>query len=108
MKALVIIPAYNEEGIIVDTINNLKANTKNVDYVVINDGSIDNTKNVLIKNNINFIDLSINVGIGGAVQTGYKYAYKHNYDVAIQFDGDNQHDPKYIDDLIKEIENGND
>lgn len=108
MKALVIVPAYNEEGIIVDTINNLKKHEKNVDYVVINDGSTDNTKNVCIQNKINFIDLSVNVGIGGAVQTGYKYAKKHNYDVAIQFDGDNQHDPKYIDNLIKEIENGND
>ncbi len=108
MKTLVIVPAYNEEEIIVDTIANFKKNTKNIDYVVINDGSIDNTKNICINNNINFIDLSVNVGIGGAVQTGYKYAKKHNYDIAIQFDGDNQHDSKYINDLIKEIENGYD
>lgn len=108
MKTLVIIPAYNEEKIIESTIKNLKENTKNVDYIVINDGSTDNTKKVCIENNINFIDLSVNLGIGGAVQTGYKYAKKHNYDIAIQFDGDNQHDPKYIDALIKEIENGND
>ena len=108
MKTLVIVPAYNEENNIVNTINNLKNSIKNIDYVVINDGSTDNTKNVCIKNNINFIDLSINIGIGGAVQTGYKYAKKHNYDIAIQFDGDNQHNPKYINDLIKEIEDGND
>ena len=108
MKTLVIIPAYNEENNIVNTISNLKKHTKNIDYIVINDGSTDNTKNTCIKNNINFIDLSVNVGIGGAVQTGYKYAKKHNYDIAIQFDGDNQHNPKYINDLIKEIENGND
>ena len=108
MKTLVIVPAYNEENNIVNTINNLKKSIKNIDYVVINDGSTDNTKNVCIKNNINFIDLSINIGIGGAVQTGYKYAKKHNYDIAIQFDGDNQHNPKYINDLIKEIEDGND
>ena len=108
MKALVIVPAYNEEDNIINTITNLKQYNKNIDYVVINDGSTDNTKEICIKNNINFIDLSINVGIGGAVQTGYKYARKHNYDIAIQFDGDNQHDPKYISDLIKEIENGND
>ena len=100
MKTLVIIPAYNEEKIIESTIKNLKENTKNVDYIVINDGSTDNTKKVCIENNINFIDLSVNLGIGGAVQTGYKYAKKHNYDIAIQFDGDNQHDPKYIDALI--------
>ncbi len=108
MKTLVIVPAYNEEDNIVNTIDNLKKHTKNIDYIVINDGSSDSTKSVCIKNNINFLDLSINTGIGGAVQTGYKYAKNHNYDIAIQFDGDNQHDPKYIKELIKEIENGND
>ena len=108
MKVLVIIPAYNEEKNIVNTVKCLKENTKNIDYIVINDGSIDKTKDVCIKNNINFIDLSVNLGIGGAVQTGYKYAYKHNYDVAIQFDGDNQHNPKYISSLVEEIENGYD
>ena len=100
MKTLVIVPAYNEEDNIVNTIDNLKKHTKNIDYIVINDGSSDSTKSVCIKNNINFLDLSINTGIGGAVQTGYKYAKNHNYDIAIQFDGDNQHDPKYIKELI--------
>ena len=108
MKVLVIIPAYNEEKNIVNTIKCLKENTKNIDYIVINDGSVDKTKEVCLKNNINMIDLSVNLGIGGAVQTGYKYALKHNYDVAIQFDGDNQHNPKYIENLVKEIENGYD
>ena len=107
MKVLVIVPAYNEENNIVTTIDGLKKN-KSIDYVVINDGSLDNTKEVCEKNNINFIDLPLNLGIGGAVQTGYKYAFYHDYDIAIQFDGDNQHDPKYLDDLIKEIEKGYD
>lgn len=108
MKTLIIIPAYNEEHGILNTINDLKNNAKNVDYVVINDGSKDNTKKVLLENDINFIDLTNNLGIGGAVQTGYKYALEKGYDVAIQFDGDNQHDAKYIELLIKEIENGAD
>jgi glycosyltransferase involved in cell wall biosynthesis len=104
MKVLIIIPAYNEEKNILATVSKLKG----IDYVVINDGSLDNTKEVCIKNNINYIDLPFNLGIGGAVQTGYKYAYYNNYDIAIQYDGDGQHDPKYIDKLVKEIEKGND
>lgn len=111
MKALVIIPAFNEENNIVATINNLKkVKIKNVvlDYIVINDGSTDNTRDVLIKNNIKFIDLTFNLGIGGAVQTGYKYAYYNNYDIAIQVDGDGQHNPIYIERLISYIKDGYD
>lgn len=111
MKVLVIIPAYNEEKNIIKTVESLKTvKLKNhtLDYVVINDGSCDNTKKVCIENNFNLIDLPFNLGIGGAVQTGYKYAYYNNYDIAIQFDGDGQHDASYITSLIEEIENGND
>lgn len=111
MKVLVIIPAYNEEKNIVNTVNSLKKvniEDVNLDYIVINDGSKDNTKEILEKNNIKFIDLPCNLGIGGAVQTGYKYALYNDYDIAIQFDGDGQHDATYIDDLIKGISNGND
>lgn len=110
MKILVIIPAYNEEKGIVKTVESLKkVKLKGhvLDYVVINDGSSDNTKNVCVDNNINFVDLPFNLGIGGAVQTGYKYASYNNYDVAIQFDGDGQHDAAYIDKLVEEIEKGN-
>ena len=111
MKVLMIIPAYNEEKSILNTVKmiektKLKNNT--LDYIIINDGSKDNTKQICIDNNLNFIDLPINLGIGGAVQTGYKYAYRNNYDIAIQFDGDGQHDASYIDALVKEINNGND
>ena len=68
MKVLIIIPTYNEEKNIASTVSKLKG----IDYIVVNDGSTDNTKEVCIKNNINFIDLPYNLGIGGAVQTGYK------------------------------------
>ena len=101
MKILVIIPCYNEEKNIVNTVNDLKK--VNVDYIVINDGSTDNSLKVLRENNINHINLINNVGIGGVMQTGYKYALKNNYDIAIQFDGDGQHDASYIKDLIKPI-----
>lgn len=108
MKVLVIIPAYNEEECIENTVNNLKKINSKVDYVVINDCSKDSTKAVCEKNQFNVINLPINLGIGGAVQTGYKFAYENDYDVAIQMDADGQHDPKYIDAMVKEIENGND
>lgn len=108
MKVLVIIPAYNEEKSIVNSVKTLTEENKNIDYIVINDGSKDKTKQVCIENNINFIDLPTNLGIGGAVQTGYKYAYKNNYDIAIQYDGDGQHDPKYINKMIEKINEGND
>ena len=111
MKVLMIIPAYNESKSIVNTVNSIK-NTKlkndTLDYVVINDGSKDNTKQVCTDNNINFIDLPMNLGIGGAVQTGYKYALYNDYDIAIQFDGDGQHDASYIEALVEEIKKGND
>ena len=112
MKTLIIIPAYNEELNIVKTVNKIKKYNKTsshkVDYLVINDGSTDNTQKVCEENNIPTITLIHNLGIGGAVQTGYKYALENNYDIAIQFDGDGQHDENYIEPLIKEIENGQD
>lgn len=107
-----IIPAYNEELNIEKTVNKInkynKKSKNQVDYVVINDGSTDRTQEVCRKNNFNVINLVQNLGIGGAVQTGYKYAYENNYDVAIQFDGDGQHDENYIDALVEEIQNSND
>lgn len=112
MKVLMIIPAYNEELNIKRTVDSIiKYNKKSkydIDYVVINDGSTDETYKICLENKFNVINLIKNLGIGGAVQTGYKYAYDNNYDVAIQFDGDHQHDENYIDSLVEEIENGYD
>lgn len=111
MKVLIIVPAFNEGKNILNTVNEIKKiNIENIflDYVVINDGSTDSTKQVCEKNNINYIDLPINLGIGGAVQTGYKYAKNKNYDVAIQFDGDAQHDSTYLELLLEQINNGYD
>ena len=109
-KILLIIPAYNEEKNIMNTVNSIsnynKKNNKKYDYIVINDGSNDNTENILKFNNINHVEIIHNLGIGGAVQTGYKFAAENNYDIAIQFDGDGQHDINHIDKLIKPIMNG--
>lgn len=100
MKVLLVIPAYNEEENIKRVCNNIdKYNEKSeqkIDYIVINDGSKDNTLQILKDNNFNHINLVHNLGIGGAVQTGYKYAYENDYDIAIQFDGDGQHDVNYV------------
>ena len=110
-KVLIIIPAYNEEKNILRTYTEIidynKKNKTNYECVVINDGSKDDTKKVLDDNNIPYIDLPMNLGIGGAVQTGYKYAYYNNYDIAIQYDGDGQHDVNYVKNIIKPIEENN-
>lgn len=103
MKILLIIPAYNEEKNILDVCKEIEDCKEKYDYVVINDGSKDNTEEILRKNNINHIKLIRNLGIGGAVQTGYKYAYENNYDIAVQFDGDGQHDINYVKNICEPI-----
>lgn len=104
MKTLIIIPAYNEALNIVKTINDVKKNT-NYDYIIINDCSTDNTEQICKENNFNVLSLPINYGLTSAIQIGMKYAYKNNYDIAIQFDGDGQHQAKYLKELVKMIEN---
>lgn len=99
MKKLVIIPAYNEEESIRKVINDITKNSKEFDYVIINDCSKDNTRQVCTENNFNLVNLPVNLGIGGAVQTGYMYAFENNYDIAVQFDGDGQHDASYLDSM---------
>ena len=106
MKILLIIPAYNEEENIKKTIEKIENFSDEIDYIVINDGSTDSTEQILIENKIKHIKLIHNLGIGGAVQTGYKYAYENNYDIAIQFDGDGQHDVNYISNICEPLING--
>ena len=102
-RKLIIIPAYNESEAILNTIEMVKKAAPDYDYIVINDCSKDNTKDVLVKNRIPYIDLPINLGIGGAVQTGYKYAADNGYQIAVQIDGDGQHDPGYLKIMEKEL-----
>ena len=101
MKKIIIIPAYNEEENIEKTVTAIKQNAKGFDYVIINDCSIDRTREICEKNGYNIVNLPINLGIGGAVQTGYKYAYAYGYDVAVQVDGDGQHDPEFLDKMAQ-------
>lgn len=109
-KILLIIPAYNEESNILKTYTSVEEyNSKcklKYDVIVINDGSTDKTGTILKENNIPHIKLVNNLGIGGAVQTGYKYAYENNYDIAVQFDGDGQHDVSYVKNIIAPIISG--
>ena len=103
MRVLAIIPAYNEELNIESTVKDIENNTE-YDYIVIDDCSKDNTKNVCIKNKFNIISLPVNFGLTSAIQVGMKYAQEKKYDVAVQFDGDGQHKAKYIKNLVNEIE----
>ena len=106
MRVLLIIPAYNEALNIEKTIKDVVENTK-YDYIIINDCSKDNTEEVCKKNKFNYISLPVNYGLTSAINIGMKYAYKYNYDIAIQFDGDGQHDAKYLKRLVKSIEKDN-
>lgn len=107
MKTILIIPAYNEESNIVKTYESIihynNETGSEYDVIVINDCSKDNTMMLLKESKIPHINLIHNLGIGGAVQTGYKYAYDEGYDVAVQFDGDGQHDVHYVKDIIQPI-----
>ena len=108
-KILLIIPSYNEEKNILKVYNEInnynKQNKIKYDYIFINDCSTDKSETIFKENNINHINLIHNLGIGGAVQTGYKYALENNYDIAIQFDGDGQHDINYVSKIIEPINN---
>lgn len=100
MKILTIIPAYNEEASIGTVIRRIQAAMPEADIVVVNDGSRDGTAKVAAGAGAAVIELPFNLGIGGAMQTGYIYARDNGYDIAVQVDGDGQHDPAYIKDLM--------
>jgi glycosyltransferase involved in cell wall biosynthesis len=105
-KLLIVIPCYNEQGNIakvIDQLSTLKIAAVDIDILPVNDCSLDDTLNVIRSRTATYLDLPINLGIGGAVQAGYKYAQKHQYDLAVQFDGDGQHPSEYIHDLIQPL-----
>jgi len=105
MKKLIIIPAYNESEAILSTVETIRREAPDFDYLVVNDCSTDSTKQILEEHRLNFLDLPVNLGIGGAVQTGYMYAYRHGYDMAVQVDGDGQHDPAFLKTMADHLEN---
>lgn len=107
MKTLIIIPAYNESENIERVVADIKQNCPEYDYIIINDCSTDNTASICKEKGFNYLDLCCNLGIGGGVQSGYIYAYRNGYDYAVQIDGDGQHDPKYISQIIAVLEKEN-
>lgn len=104
MKVLVIIPCYNEEESLKRTVEDLKEKILDDDYLIVNDGSTDATLKICEKNGYSYVNLVLNLGIGGAMQAGYRYAVENDYDIAIQLDGDGQHDPEYIKGMLLFIE----
>ena len=107
MKVLIIIPAYNEEKSLERVIEYLKAVCPQYDYIIVNDGSTDSTKEICRRNRYHVINLPKNQGLTSAIQTGMKYALEQDYDAAIQFDADGQHLPEYIEDMVNCMEETN-
>lgn len=105
MKKLIIIPAYNESANIEKTVRDIEENAKGFDYVIINDCSTDDTREICEAKGFNIVNLPINLGIGGAVQTGYQYAVRYGYELAVQVDGDGQHDPQFLKQMADYMEN---
>ena len=96
MRILAVIPAYNEEDCIEQTVRSLRAACPHVDYLIVNDGSTDATERICDEQKLNHVSLPINCGLACGFRTGMKYALRHGYDAAVQFDADGQHLPKYI------------
>lgn len=105
-KFLVIIPAYNEAKNIVGTIASVRAVNLPCDILVIDDGSHDATADEARKQGVGVISLPFNLGIGGAVQTGFQFARNWNYDYAVQVDADGQHDPNFISAILDPVQSG--
>lgn len=106
MKTLVIVPAYNEEECIGGVISDLRDNFLEGDILVVNDGSQDRTSEIAKEHGARVIDLPYNLGIGGAIQTGFVYALREHYDVAVQFDGDGQHQADEIPKILEPYKQG--
>ena len=104
MKLLIIIPAYNEAESLKGVIERLRSTCPQYDYIIVNDGSTDETKELCEKNGYSVINHTLNKGLAEAMRTGMKYALENNYDAALQFDADGQHLPEYIDSMLYVME----
>jgi glycosyltransferase involved in cell wall biosynthesis len=105
-RILAIMPAYNENESIGSTIDELKSVRPDVDILVVDDGSLDNTADIARQHGCAVASLPMNLGLGGAVQTGLRYAAQHGYDVAFQYDADGQHRADQIQHITEPILNG--
>ena len=104
-KYCIIVPCYNEEDSIFQTITEIRETMEDISIIAINDGSTDRTSEILHNMKCKTLNLVSNLGIGGAVQTGFIWALRNGYSGAIQIDADGQHPPMYIEDLIRTFEN---
>ena len=105
-KVLIVIPAYNEEANIEHVVRELEEKYPQFDYIVVNDGSRDRTAAICREQGFSLLDLPVNLGLAGCFQAGMKYAYYKGYEYAIQFDGDGQHRPEFIEPMRKKMEEG--
>ena len=104
MRLLIVIPAYNEAENLERFVEELKETVPQYDYVVVNDGSSDETAQICRKNGYPLLNLPANLGLTGAFQTGIRYAYEQGYDAAVQMDGDGQHEPRYLPLMAEKME----
>jgi len=106
LKRLAIVPAYNEEASVGRVIDELRAFDPGFDIVVVDDGSVDRTAGVAADRGAHVIRLPFNLGIGGAMQTGYRFAFEQAFDIAVQVDGDGQHDPAQLPKILEPVLDG--
>jgi glycosyltransferase involved in cell wall biosynthesis len=106
LKRLAIVPAYNEEASVGRVIDEIRALSPPFDVVVVDDGSVDRTAAVAADRGAHVVRLPFNLGIGGAMQTGYRFALEQGYDLAVQIDGDGQHDPRELPKILQPVLEG--
>jgi len=106
LRRVAIVPALNEERALPAVIDELRAFDPGLDIVVVDDGSLDRTAEVAAAKGAHVLRLPFNLGIGGAVQTGFRYAFEHGYDIAVRVDGDGQHDPSQLDRVLAPVLSG--
>ena len=106
LKRLAIVPAYNEEASIGGVIDEIRELEPAFDIVVVDDGSVDRTAAVATDRSVHVVRLPFNLGIGGAMQTGYRFAFERGYDLAVQVDGDGQHDPRELPKILQPVLDG--
>lgn len=106
MKAIILIPAYNEEARIAEVVRDVHSAVPDYDILVVNDGSSDNTAAAAEAAGATVLSHPFNMGYGVTIQTGYKYAHAKGYDFLVQIDGDGQHDPSYIQRLLEPVISG--
>jgi glycosyltransferase involved in cell wall biosynthesis len=106
VRVVALVPAFNEEANVGSVVDEIRRVAPTFDIVVVDDGSYDRTAEVAREHGATVVRLPFNLGIGGAVQTGFRYAFEQGYDLAVRLDGDGQHDPSQLDRIVKPVVTG--